>query len=203
MEKLSIIGKRFGRLVVISELKERTKQGKVKFKCICDCGNEIEAIGSKLKNGWTKSCSCLQKEKVKEIHSSNKTHGLSRTSIYSTYYGMISRCYNESNDSYIYYGGRGIKVCDRWLESFENFLADMGEKPSKDHSIDRINVNGNYEASNCKWATKIEQENNKTDNRIVFYKNQQYTLAELSKFLNINYHTIRNRLERNNTSIYE
>ncbi len=203
MKKLSIIGEKFGKLLVVSEVSERTIQGKVKFNCICDCGNKIQAIGSKLKNGWTKSCSCLQKEKARLSTPPNKTHGLSRTPIYNAYYTMISRCYKETNNSYVHYGGRGIIVCDRWLNSFENFLLDMGEKPSSDHSVDRINVDGNYEPSNCKWSTTIEQENNKRNNRIVTYKGKNYTMAQLSKLLNINYSTIRNRLERNNTSIYE
>lgn len=203
MKKLNIIGLRFERLTVLSELPERTKQGKVLFECKCDCGNIINVIGSKLKNGWTKSCSCLQKEKAKLATPPNKTHGLSKTLIYSTYYTMISRCNNINNESYPHYGGRGITVCERWMESFENFISDMGEKPTKNHSIDRIDVNGNYEPSNCRWATKIEQENNKTDNRIIFHKGKNYTIAQLSKLLNINYSTLWNRTVRKNIFVYE
>lgn len=113
------------------------------------------------------------------------------------------RCNNINNESYPHYGGRGITVCERWMESFENFISDMGEKPTKNHSIDRIDVNGNYETSNCRWATKIEQENNKTDNRIIFHKGKNYTIAQLSKLLNINYSTLWNRTVRKNIFVYE
>jgi hypothetical protein len=204
MKKLNIIGLRFEKLTVLCEVPERTKQGKVLFECKCDCGNIINVIGSKLKNGWTKSCSCLQKEVTsKRSKIDNKTHGLSKTSIYTTYHTMIHRCNNPKNESYIHYGGRGIKVCNEWLKSFENFFEDMGEKPTKNHSIDRIDVDGNYEPSNCRWATKIEQENNKTDNRIIFYKGKNYTMAKLSKLLNINYSTLWNRTVRKNIFVYE
>lgn len=204
MKKLDLVGLKFGKLTVLSELKERNPHGKVLFHCKCDCGNEVNVIGTKLKNGWSKSCSCLQKETVKKRSKiDNKTHGLSKTSIYNTYYTMINRCINPNSQSYPNYGGRGIKVCDRWLDSFENFIEDMGEKPSENYSIDRINVHGNYEPSNCRWATKIEQENNKTTNVFIEYKSKKYTISELSKLLNINYHTLRNRTVKKNIFIYE
>jgi Fic family protein len=116
---------------------------------------------------------------------------------------MISRCNNDKNESYQYYGEKGIKVCDRWLESFENFLQDMGDKPTKNHSIDRINVNGNYEPSNCRWADKIEQENNKTTNVLIEYQSKKYTISELARLLNINYDTLRNRTVKKNIFTYE
>lgn len=204
MKKLDLVGLKFGKLTVLSELKERNPHGKVLFHCKCDCGNEVNVIGTKLKNGWSKSCSCLQKETVKErSKTDNKKHGYCKTSIYNTYHAMISRCYNDKNESYQYYGAKGIKVCDRWLESFENFLADMGEKPSENHSIDRINVFGNYEPSNCRWADKLEQENNKTTNVLIEYKSQKYTISQLARILNINYHTLRNRTVKKNIFIYE
>lgn len=116
MKKLELVGLKFGKLKVISELKERNLHGKVLFKCKCDCGKEVNVIGSKLKNGWSKSCSCLQKETTSNRSKiDNKTHGLSKTSIYNTYHTMISRCNNPNSQSYSNYGGRGIKVCDRWL----------------------------------------------------------------------------------------
>lgn len=203
MKKLDLVGLKFGKLTVLSELKERNNHGKVLFCCKCDCGNEVTIIGSKLKSGWSKSCSCLQKEKAKLSKPANKIHGLTRTSIYTTYHSMIARCNNKNNASYPDYGGRGIKVCERWMESFENFNSDMGEKPTTEHSIDRIDVNGNYEPSNCRWATRIEQENNKRNNAIIFYKGKNYTIAQLSKILNINYSTLWNRTIRKNIFVYE
>jgi len=204
MKKLNIIGLRFEKLTVLSEVPERTKQGKVLFECKCDCGNTINVIGSKLKNGWTKSCSCLQKEVTsKRSKIDNKTHGLSKTSIYTTYHTMISRCNNPKNESYPHYGGRGIKVCERWMESFENFFEDMGEKPNVKYSIERIDYNGNYEPSNCKWADVYEQENNKSTNVNISYRDNLYTVAELSRMLNINYSTLWNRTVRKNIFFYE
>lgn len=197
MKKLNLVGLKFSRLTVLSELSERTTSGKVQFECQCDCGKIVKVIGSKLKNGWTKSCSCLQKEAVKERSVIlNKTHGLSRTSIYTTYQSMIARCNNPKAESYTRYGGRGIKVCKRWMESFENFYQDMGDKPSKSHSIERISNEGDYELSNCKWATIFEQENNKSTNVVISYKGDLLTIAELSRLLNISYSKLWNRLKR-------
>lgn len=116
---------------------------------------------------------------------------------------MINRCNNPNSKSYSNYGGRSIKVCDRWLDSFDNFKNDMGEKPTKNHSIDRINVNGNYEPSNCRWSDRLEQQNNKTTNVLIEYKSKKYTISELSRLLNINYYTLRNRTVKKNIFTYE
>jgi hypothetical protein len=204
MKKLNLIGLRFEKLTVLSELLQRSNSGKVVFECQCDCGKIVHVVGSKLKNGWTKSCSCLQKEITsKRSKIDNKTHGFSRTSIYTTYHTMIARCYNPNTEAYKNYGGRGIKVCDRWLNSFENFAQDMGEKPDVKFSIERIDFNGNYEPSNCKWADNFEQENNKSTNVHITYQGNDYTIAELSRMLNINYYTLRNRTVKKNIFTYE
>lgn len=146
-------GEIFGRLTVI-ELSKKSKPKKIYWKCLCQCGNIIDVLSNSLISGNTKSCGCLRSELVSNKYS---THKKSTSSEYYTYYSMISRCYNKNNNVYQYYGGRGIKVCDRWLKSFENFYKDMGDKPSPKHSIDRINNNGDYEPNNCKWATQSEQ----------------------------------------------
>lgn len=111
----------------------------------CDCGEKKEIRIADVRANKYKSCGCLLKK-----------HGKSETKIYDIYYHMIDRCYNDKTDSYKYYGARGIKVCDRWLESFENFYEDMGDRPSVDHQIDRINNDGNYDPYNCKWVTRSE-----------------------------------------------
>ena len=140
------------------------------YKCKCKCGNTILVRGSALLTGNTKSCGCLNKQKGKNIllgyqlgMNGVKDKNGKRTAEYNCYLKMKSRCYGLNNAKYKNYGGRGIKVCDRWLNSFENFLEDMVLRPSNLHSIDRINVDGNYEPSNCRWGTISEQASNKTN----------------------------------------
>ena len=155
-----MVGKTFHRLTVLKELKER-KGGSVCYECECVCGNNIEVKGKYLRNGDTKSCGCLNIERIKQQGYQNKKHGFSSLPEYNVYKTMISRCINKKHDRYYRYGGRGIKVCDRWLESFDNFYKDMGERPSKKHQIDRIDNNGNYEPGNCHWVLPYENAINK------------------------------------------
>jgi hypothetical protein len=153
-------GDRYGRLIVIKEVESHIQpNGKIrrKFKCLCDCGNNVTTQLVSLRSNRTKSCGCLQKEVAV---SSNTTHGMKEIPSYNSWRGMKNRCNNPNSEDYKHYGGRGIIVCDRWLNSFENFLEDMGSRPYG-YSIDRIDVNGNYELSNCKWATSKEQLKNR------------------------------------------
>jgi len=148
----------FGRLIS-KEIVGKDKSGKNYYwRCECLCGGEIVTLASNLRNGRTQSCGCLQKEVRGKC---NITHGHTRngkvSSEYIAWMGMRDRCFNPNGDSYPYYGGRGITVCEKWCASFENFFSDIGPKPSPDHSLDRIDVNGHYEPTNCKWATKKEQ----------------------------------------------
>lgn len=181
MQKLQIIGKKFNRLTVIKEELERTNSGKVQFLCKCDCGNFITTVGSKLVSNHTKSCNCLQKEAAKETSKGSITHNKSKNRIYTIWASMKAQCYNEKNEAYCRYGGRGIIVCDRWKNSFKLFLEDMGEG-TKGLSIDRINNDEIYEPNNCKWSTQVEQENNKSTNRYMFYsKSRKKALRKSQK----------------------
>ena len=128
----------------------------------------------------------------------NTTHGLSKTPEYKSWKAMKERCLRNSDTYFAKYGGRGIKICERWLNDFNNFYTDMGCRPTLTHTLDRIDINGNYEPSNCKWSTPKEQNNNKTNNRIIFWNNKKYTLAELCLERKLNYSVIWDRIYRRN-----
>ena len=162
-------GTKFNRYTVIEEVEpiynSNNKMVRI-FKCKCDCGSVKNVRLSILRNGEVKSCGCLHRENSKlRITERNLKHNNTIrgnvTSEYNSWAGMKQRCYYIKHNHYNHYGGRGIKVCERWLNSFENFLSDMGRKPGPEYSIDRIDVNGDYEPSNCKWSTPSEQNKNK------------------------------------------
>jgi hypothetical protein len=152
-------GDRFGKLTVICELPRpyvpRRFQKHRLFKLRCDCGKTCEVRLNHLRNGKTQSCGCLW---IALRGSGRRTHGRSRTSIYSTWQGMLGRCENPENGSYVNYGGRGIKVCERWHE-FENFSADMGERPTPKHELSRFDNDGDYEPGNVEWTVDIVLQN--------------------------------------------
>ena len=151
------------------------------FKCIC--GKEKNICVNNVKNGGTKSCGCIKKEQdLKNLNSVK--HGMTETKIYRTWAAMKRRCLNKNNARYKDYGGRGIKVCEEWLE-FENFFGDMGDKP-KGKSLDRIDNNGNYCKENCRWADIFTQMNNTRRNHLLTYERKTQTIAQWSEELGIN-----------------
>lgn len=152
MRFIDLTGKRFGKLVVLERVK---RSRKTEWRCKCDCGNETIVQAANLKNGHIRSCGCM-------ISESNTKHGKWNTRIYRIYHSMKQRCNNPNSAHYEYYGGRGIKVCSEWQDDFQTFYDwAMSHGYSDDLSIDRIDVNGNYEPSNCRWATKTTQSFNR------------------------------------------
>lgn len=169
---LNIKGKKFGRLIPIELVKRNMKYV---WKCECECGNITYVPSTRLVHGGTKSCGCYAKERQRK---SKTTHGMSHTKEHNTWVGIKKRCYNMNCRAYIDYGMRGIRVCDRWLNSFENFLNDMGACPSPDYSIERIDVNGNYEPDNCIWLLSELQSKNTRHNRWLSYNGEAKIMSD-------------------------
>lgn len=161
-----------------------------KWLCRCDCGAEKWIYAYVLKSSAAKSCGCLNRESTAKAHT---IHGGYGTSEYKTWKSMKRRCLDEKSNSYKNYGGRGIAICDRWKHSFKNFLSDMGKRP-EGTSLDRIDNLGNYEPSNCRWATAIEQANNKRNNVTFVLNGITDTLANHCRRAQKPYKAMKNRI---------
>lgn len=184
-----LTGKVFGRLTVIKldhlqKCKNSTKSRSY-WLCKCECGNEKVVRSDCLTTGNTKSCGCLNKDRSNQI-----THGLSRTKIYHMYYGMLDRCYNTSSKAYKYYGARDIKVCESWKNDFKTFY-DWGQNNGYEEglTLERKDVNGNYEPSNCTWIPASEQPNNTRRNIFLTYNGETKNINQWAKCLGINKNT--------------
>jgi len=188
-KRLDLTDVKYGRLTGVRYVRT------VKHICIwlfkCDCGNLTEAEARGVKAGNTLSCGCLKSEGSRERRT---THGMSTDLTYKSWTHMQQRCFNPKATKYEIYGGRGITVCKRWCR-FENFLEDMGERPSRLHSIDRIDGNGHYEPGNCRWATTRQQGNNTSRNVFLEFAGKRQTLAQWSTELGLGYDRLRRRID--------
>lgn len=184
----NIINNRFGRLIAVRRIENSGSHAQ--YLCLCDCGVEIKVTATSLKIGNTQSCGCLRKEVTARR---SKTHGRSTSRLYTNWYAMIQRCENPHHKNFADYGGRGIKVCDRW-HSFENFLSDMGEPPTSKHTIDRTDNNLGYFHANCRWATRKEQNNNTRASHFVEFQGQRKTLAQWAETIGISRKKLHDRI---------
>ena len=175
--KRDMVGKKFGRLTVVEPI-GRTNNGTIVYKCRCECGNTHHASTNSLRQYVIKSCGCLNRERFDS--KPFKTHGMAGTRIYKTWQGMLARCNKPTSTSYDRYGGRGIKVCKRW-HKFVNFYSDMKEGYNDTLTIDRVNPNGNYCKSNCRWATFQEQAENKRNTIFLTIDGVTKTLMDWSR----------------------
>ena len=190
---IDLTGKTFGRLVVI-ERAENSKFRKARWKCQCSCGNIAIVCSDNLRKGLAKSCGCLRKESLAKR---NTTHGMTKTHEYQTWARMIARCQNFTNSDFKDYGGRGIDICQEWRNDFMAFFNYIGKRPSPEHSVDRINNDGNYEPGNVKWSLPTQQANNKRYNRLITINNTTMNVTEWAQKIGINPRTIFSRLQRN------
>lgn len=184
-----LMGQRFGRLVVTERLPN--VRGCTRWRCVCDCGASTQTASAELLRGDAQSCGCLRRERNL---AAVVTHGMSKTSTYNSWAMMHRRCSSERNKDFKHYGGRGIVICDRW-KSFESFLADMGEKP-EGFTIERINNDGNYEPSNCVWATRAAQGANTRQVYRMMIDGQQMTMRAACRKLGLKYNTVLMRIHR-------
>lgn len=194
-----ITGMRFGRWSVVSF--SHTRKKSAWWNCVCDCGTRRAVCGSSMRMGRTQSCGCYHRETARRLGESSATHKMTKSSEYRSWTAMKNRCLNRNQPSYKYYGEKGIKVCDRWINSFENFLKDMGFKPTPEHTIERQDNSKGYEPSNCRWATRAEQSLNTTSSRLLTFNDETKTSAEWSREVGIKNSTILARLNEYGWSV--
>lgn len=183
-------GDRFGRLILESLVTPSNYRIRRKWSCVCDCGSRKVVSESRLIHSGVVSCGCYRYE----IARSGRAKGNSGHKDYKIWDGMISRCTDINSTSAAYYYFKGIRVCDRWQENFQNFLEDMGERPSMLHSLDRIDNNGDYCPENCRWATNKQQKRNTSANRLITYKDETLCMSEWAERVGLSYGVIQSRL---------
>jgi hypothetical protein len=188
---IDVSGQKFSRLTAVRC--DGSVNGRRIWLCSCDCGAMVRVALTSLRSGNTKSCGCYSAEVRRTCA---RQHGDSDSPEHCTWMGMRQRCYKPTSPDFADYGGRGIRVCDEWNADYSAFLRDMGRRPSSKHSIDRIDVNGNYEPGNCRWATNTEQARNRRNNHVLEHDGVRMTLTEWAEKIGIHQVTLRQRIER-------
>lgn len=200
MKRIDLTGQRFGRLVVV-RYAGRSRGKKNLWLCKCDCGNEKVVEVDKLHSGNTKSCGCLQREVHRKCR---MTHGKSDTKLYLVWREMITRTENQNAERYSIYGGRGISICGEWHNNFQLFYDWAIQNGYKEGlTIDRIDVNGNYEPDNCRWITPYEQSRNLRKNVRITYSGKTMILKDWAKEIGIDYHTLWQRIRKSGWTVEE
>ncbi len=191
MRKQVVIGQEFGKLTV-EKFVSSGPQGRL-WLCKCECGKFKNATTGALNSGQTWNCGCHRNA----LSSERATrHGLSQIPEYFVWQTMKARCTNKKHRHFGSYGGRGIKVCDRWMTSFQNFISDMGRRTSSKHSIDRIDNEGNYSPENCRWATAFGQGKNRRNNKHLTFKGETLIASEWARRIGITRTVLSDRLSR-------
>ena len=192
---LDLIGQKFGRLLVIERI-SNDRHGKAMWSCLCNCGKQKIVASNDLIRNKTKSCGCLSIEKTIQRltkHGHNTKNKITET--YRSWQGMIQRCINPKHKNYGTYGGRDIKVCERWRNSFSNFLTDMGERP-KNRTLDRINNELGYYKNNCQWSTTEEQGRNKRNNHLITFNGKTQCISAWAEEVGIVYGMLIDRINK-------
>ena len=201
-KRKDLTGQKFGKLTVI-EYAGTNKHGGALWLCQCECGNRKIVPSRSLVTGHSKSCGCIQETIKQNLGNLNRKHGLSKTKLHYIWSTMKSRCNCPTCKKYKIYGARGIKVCQEWLDDFINFYNwAINNGYSNGLTIDRIDVNGNYEPSNCRWADAKQQSRNRRTNRYIYYKGKKYCAVELAETIGMNVVTLKKRLN-NGLSVEE
>lgn len=188
---IDMSGQKFNRWTVLSYA-HTSKRRMAFWNCRCECGTERVVDGQSLRNGRSKSCGCWNLE----VRSTEGGLTMRHRGEYDVYRFMLRRCTDPENESYEGYGGRGITICDRWLESFTNFFEDMGPRPTPKHQLDRIDNNGNYCKENCRWTTKLVQANNTRTNKLIEYNGETKTLADWARQYGLTHDALQTRLSK-------
>lgn len=194
MRRVDLKGQVFVRLKVL-RFSHRNRHGQAYWACRCECGTELSVSGQDLKSGHTKSCGCLKREAAAENgrrHST--THGACGHPLFVIWAGMMARCGNPKHEAYRNYGGRGIRVCKRWHDPWK-FFADMGDRPSRYHWVERVNNNKGYSPTNCRWASRRDQMRNRRANRLITFQGQTKPLCQWAEETGINEGAIRDRID--------
>ncbi len=195
MKRIDVLGQVFGRLTVSRHA--YIKKGRHYWECLCSCGNTCTVVAYSLYRGNTRSCGCLRVETTTARRTAHgQKSGAAPTAEYTTWRNMLDRCQKPNGSRRLRYAERGTSVCERWANSFEAFFADMGKKPSPEHSLDRIDNDGDYSKQNCRWATQLEQANNKCNNHLLTYQGRTQSLAMWARELGVKSESLRYRLNQ-------